>query len=102
MVRHTHSSQGRSSARFVLVYLVLSIFSALVFSVLYRRAVNKGGKGIIWFILTVVCAALYGTIGYSLVLTSSPTVDSGYYYLGLTTLISNGLAVLVLVFRFFK
>ena len=102
MVKHTKFSQGRSSARIVLVYLVLSIFSALVFSVLYWRAVNKDGKGILWFLLTVVCAALYGTIGYSFILTSSPTVDAGYFYLGFTTLISNGLAVLVLFFRYFK
>jgi hypothetical protein len=61
------------------------------------RSVNKGKKGIVWIVFAVLCALFYGTIALSLVVTSSPNVDAGYFWLGVITLVSNSLAILLLI-----
>jgi len=101
-MKSKNTAQGRTSLIIVLLYLFLSIFSSFIFSILYRRTVNKGNKGIIWFVLTIVCALFYGTIALSLVVTSSPSIDAGYYYLGLITIVSNSLALLLLFHKLIK
>jgi hypothetical protein len=97
MVNQKANNQSRTSWTIVLLYLFLSFFAALVFSVLYRRSVNKGNKGIVWIVFAVLCALFYGTIALSLVVTSSPNVDAGYYWLGIITLVSNSLALLLII-----
>jgi flagellar basal body-associated protein FliL len=97
MVRQKRNNQSRTSWIIVLLYLFLSIFAALVFSILYMRSVNKGKKGIVWIVFAVLCALFYGTIALSLVVTSSPNVDAGYFWLGVITLVSNSLAILLLI-----
>ena len=91
------SAQGNGSLTFLLLYLLLSIFSALVFSILYRRSVNQGKGGILWLVLTLLCAAFYGILAYSLVASSSPSVDATYFWLGVITLAANSLAVLLII-----
>jgi hypothetical protein len=85
----------------VILYLLGSFFSALIFSVLFWRARGQGRAGIGWVLLTLVAAGVFGTISYSLVHTSSPTHDAGWYYLGLSTLVANGLALLILFLALF-
>jgi predicted permease len=97
MVRQKRNNQSRTSWIIVLLYLFLSIFAALVFSILYRRSINKGKKGIVWIVFAVLCALFYGTIALSLVVTSSPNVDAGYFWLGVATLVSNALALLLII-----
>ena len=97
MVNQKANNQSRTSWTIVLLYLFLSFFAALVFSVLYRRSVNKGNKGIVWIVFAVLCALFYGTIALSLVVTSSPNVDAGYYWLGIIPLVSNSLALLLII-----
>ena len=97
MVNQKANNQSRTSWTIVLLYLFLSFFVALVFSVLYRRSVNKVNKGIVWIVFAVLCALFYGTIALSLVVTSSPNVDAGYYWLGIITLVSNSLALLLII-----
>jgi quinol-cytochrome oxidoreductase complex cytochrome b subunit len=97
MVSQKTTNQSRTSWIIVLLYLFLSIFAALVFSILYRRSVNKGNKGIVWIVFAVLCALFYGTISLSLVVTSSPNIDAGYFWLGVITLVSNSLAILLLI-----
>jgi hypothetical protein len=97
MVRRNNTNDSRTSWIIVLLYLFLSIFAALIFSILYRRSVNKGNKGIIWIVLSVLCALFYGTIAFSLVVTSTPTVDAGYFWLGIITMVANSLAILLLI-----
>jgi quinol-cytochrome oxidoreductase complex cytochrome b subunit len=97
MVRRNNTNDSRTSWIIVLLYLFLSIFAALIFSILYRRSVNKGNKGIIWIVLSVLCALFYGTIALSLVVTSTPTVDAGYFWLGVITIFANSLAILLLI-----
>jgi hypothetical protein len=97
MVRRNNTNDSRTSWIIVLLYLFLSIFAALIFSILYRRSVNKGKKGIIWIVLSVLCALFYGTIALSLVVTSTPTVDAGYFWLGVITIFANSLAILLLI-----
>jgi hypothetical protein len=80
----------------VILYLVSSFLSALIFSVLAVRARNNGGSGAVWIVLSVLAAIFFGTIAYSLVITSSPTHDRGWYYMGATTLVSNLLALVIL------
>jgi hypothetical protein len=97
MVKGKKTNNSRTSWIIVLLYLFLSIFAALVFSILYRRSVNKGNKGIIWIIFSVLCALFYGTIAFSLVVTSTPKVDAGYFWLGIITMVANSLAILLLI-----
>jgi quinol-cytochrome oxidoreductase complex cytochrome b subunit len=97
MVKQKRNNQSRTSWIIVLLYLFLSIFAALVFSILYRRSVNKGNKGIVWIVLAVLCALFYCTIALSLVVTSSPNFDAGYYWLGVITLFLNSLAIFLIL-----
>jgi quinol-cytochrome oxidoreductase complex cytochrome b subunit len=97
MVSQKTSNQSRTSWIIILLYLFLSIFAALVFSILYRRSVNKGNKGVVWIVFAVLCALFYGIIALSFVVTSSPNVDAGYFWLGIVTLISNAFALLLII-----
>jgi hypothetical protein len=100
MTRHRNQVAG-TSLWIVVLYLVSSFFSALLFGVLFWRARGQGRAGIGWMLLTVVAAGVFGTISYSLFTTSSPAHDAGWYYLGLCTLVANGLALLVLLLALF-
>jgi hypothetical protein len=97
MVRHKNTNESRTSWIIVLLYLFLSIFSALILSIRYRRSVNEGNKGIIWVVMSVICALFYGTMSLSLVVTSTPTIDAGYFWLGVITLAANSLAILLII-----
>jgi len=97
MVRRNNTNDSHTSWIIVLLYLILSIFAALIFSILYRRSINKGKKGTIWIVLSLLCALFYGTIALSLVVTSTPTVDAGYFWLGIITMVANSLAILLLI-----
>jgi CHASE2 domain-containing sensor protein len=85
----------------VFLYLLFSFFSALLFSILLWRARDKGRAGIGWIVLTLLASGMFGTISYSLVHTSSPAHDAGWYYLGLSALVANGLALLILFLALF-
>lgn len=100
MTRHRNEVAG-TSLWIVLLYLASSFFAALVFSILFARARGQGRAGIGWVLLTLLCAGVFGTISYSLFVTSSPAHDLGWYYLGLSTLVANGLALLILFLALF-
>ena len=97
MVSRKNTNESRTSWIIVLLYLFLSIFTALIFSIRYRRSVNEGNKGIIWVVMAVLCALFYGTMALSLVVTSTPTIDAGYFWLGVITLAANSLAILLII-----
>jgi hypothetical protein len=86
----------------LIVYLVSSIFAGLIFSVLSLRNKSMGGSGIGFGILSVICIAAFGYMGYGFYVTSSPNHDTFYYYLGIVTLIANGLATLILIATILK
>jgi len=100
MTHHRNEMAG-TSLWIVLLYLLSSLLSALLFSILFWRARGQGRAGIGWVLLTLVAAGVFGTISYSLFTTSSPAHDAGWYYLGLSTLAANGLALLILVLALF-
>jgi hypothetical protein len=52
-------------------------------------------------LLALLAAGVFGTISYSLVFTSGPGHDAGWYYLGYSTLVANGVALLILFLSFF-
>lgn len=95
---------GTSKTSFILLvgYLLSSIFAGLLFSGLAMRAKSNGGSGIGWGILSLICIAFFGYMGYAVYFTSSPTVDSFWYYLGITSLIANSLALLILLLTILK
>ena len=95
---------GTSKTSFILLvgYLLSSIFAGLLFSGLAMKAKSNGGSGIGWGLLSLICIAFFGYIGYALIVTSSPTVDSFWYYLGITSLIANSLALLILLLTILK
>ena len=95
---------GTSKTSFILLvgYLLSSIFAALIFCGLAMRAKSNGGTGIGWGLLSLICIAIFGYMGYAVYFTSSPTVDSFWYYLGITSLIANALAALILLLTILK
>ena len=95
---------GTSKTSFILLvgYLLSSIFAGLIFSGLAMRAKSNGGTGIGWGLLSLICIAIFGYMGYAVYFTSSPTVDSFWYYLGITSLIANSLALLILLLTILK
>lgn len=84
------------SLQIVLLYLVLSFFGGLAFSILALRAKKNNNTVIGWFILAILFIGFFGLISYSLVFTSGPEKDAGWYYLGIATLAANTLATFIL------
>lgn len=54
--------------------------AGLIFSGLAMKAKSNGGSGIGWGILSLLCIAFFGYMGYAIYFTSSPSVDSFWYY----------------------
>jgi uncharacterized protein with PQ loop repeat len=81
--------------------LLLSFFAGLAFSILAYRTRKKGQYGFGWMFLALCCILFFGILAFSLLKTSSVKVDVGWYYLGLSTLISNGIAILLIIITLF-
>jgi hypothetical protein len=99
MTKNNTSSNG--SLKFVLLYLLLSFFAGLAFSILAYRSRKKGKYGFGWMFLALCCILFFGILAFSLFKTSSVKVDVGWYYLGLSTLVSNGIAILIILITLF-
>ena len=93
---------SQTSLLILLGYLISSIFAGLIFSGLAMRAKSNGGTGIGWGLLSLICIAIFGYMGYAVYFTSSPTVDPFWYYFGITSLIANSLAALILLLTILK
>jgi hypothetical protein len=93
---------SQTSLLILLGYLISSIFAGLIFSTLAMRAKSNGGSGIGWGLLSLICIAFFGYMGYAVYFTSSPSVDSFWYYFGIISLLSNALAALILLFTILK
>jgi zinc transporter ZupT len=102
MSNEKDNGTSQTSLIILLGYLISSIFAGLIFSALAMRAKSNGGSGIGWGILSLICIAIFGYMGYAVYFTSSPSVDSFWYYFGLISLISNSLALFILILALFK
>ena len=98
------SSKGTSKTSMIMLlgYLISSVFAGLIFSGLAMKAKSNGGSGIGWGILSLLCIAFFGYMGYALYFTSSPTKDPFWFYFGITSLVSNGLALFIVLLAIFK
>ena len=98
------SSKGTSKTSMIMLlgYLISSVFAGLIFSFLAMRSKSNGGSGIGWGILSLLCIAFFGYMGYALYFTSSPTKDPFWFYFGITSLVSNGLALFIVLLAIFK
>lgn len=98
------SSKGtsRTSLIMLLCYLISSVFAGLIFSFLAMRSKMNGGTGIGWGILSLLCIGIFGYLGYGFYKTSSPSVDSFWYYFGIVSLISNGFALFIVLLAILK
>ena len=101
MTRKNTDNTSSTSLAMVVIYLISSFFAGLIFSILAFRSRKNGRSGIGWIILSLLCISIFGFISYSLIYTSSPHKDAGWYWLGISTLIANGIAVLVVLKSFF-
>ena len=99
-----NSSKGTSKTSMILLlgYLISYVFAGLIFSGLAMKAKSNGGSGIGWGILSLLCIAFFGYMGYALYFTSSPTKDPFWFYFGITSLVSNGLALFIVLLAIFK
>ena len=102
MTDSTSKGTSRTSLIMLIGYLISSVFAGLIFSFLAMRSKQNGGSGIGWGLLSLICIGFFGYLGYGLYKTSSPTVDSFWYYFGLISLISNTLALFILILALFK
>jgi zinc transporter ZupT len=93
---------SQTSLIILLGYIISSIFAGLIFSILAMRAKSNGGSGLGWGLLSLFCIAFFGYMGYAVYFTSSPSVDSFWYYLGMTSLIANALAAVILFLTILK
>ena len=98
----TIKGTGKTSMIMLIVYLLSSVFAGLIFSLLAMKAKASGGSAIGWGIASLICIGLFGYMGYALYVTSSPTIDQFWYYFGITSIISNALALLILILASFK
>jgi hypothetical protein len=98
------SSKGTSKTSMIMLlgYLFSSIFAGLIFSGLAMKAKTNGGSGIGWGIISLICIGIFGYLGYALYFTSSPTKDPFWFYFGITSLVSNGLALFIVLVAIFK
>ncbi len=99
-----NSSKGTSKTSMILLlgYLISSVFAGLIFSFLAMRSKSSGGSGIGWGIISLICIGIFGYLGYALYFTSSPTKDPLWFYFGITSLVSNGLALFIVLVAIFK
>ena len=95
---------GTSKTSLILLvgYLLSSIFAGLIFSGLAMKAKSNGGSGIGWGVLSLICIAFFGYLGYAVYFTSSPTGDPFWYFFGITSLIAHSLAALILLLTILK
>lgn len=84
-----------------ILYLVFSFLGGLTFSILALRAKRNNNTVFWWFILALIFIGFFGVLSFSLVFTSGPGKDAGWYYLGLSTLFANGIALLILIVTLF-
>jgi hypothetical protein len=96
------NSTPNTSLRIVIIYLLSSFFAGLLFSILALRSRKNGNSGIGWIFLSICCITFFGAISYSLFKTSSPNHDAFWYYLGIITLVANGMALLISFFTVFS
>jgi hypothetical protein len=93
---------SQTSLIILLGYLISSIFAGLIFSGLAMKAKSNGGSGIGWGVISLICIGIFGYLGYALYFTSSPTKDPFWFYFGITSLVSNGLALFIVLVAIFK
>jgi hypothetical protein len=99
--KHLSGDSG-SPLRTLLLFLLSSCLGGLLFSILALRAKRKQKTVFWWFLLSLIFIAIFGFLSYTLVLTSSPTKDSSYYYLGMVSLVSNSFALIILIATLFS
>jgi len=102
MTNSSNNGTSKTSMTMLIVYLISSLLGGLIFSGLALRAKNNGGSGIGWAILSLIFIAIFGYLGYAYYYTSSPTKDPFWYYLGITTLVANSLALFIVLVVIFK
>jgi hypothetical protein len=89
------------SIKLILIYLLSSFFGGLLFSILTYRSRKKGNTGFGWIILSLVFIVIFSYISFALYKTSSSNHDAFWYYLGLSTLAANSVALFILLISFF-
>ena len=102
MTNNSNNGTSKTSMTMLIIYLISSLLGGLIFSGLALRSKNNGGSGIGWAILSLLFIAIFGCLGYAYYYTSSPTRDPFWYYLGITTLVANSLALFIVFVVIFK
>jgi hypothetical protein len=89
------------SIKLMLFYLLSSFFGGLLFSILSYRSRKKGNAGFGWIILSIVFIVIFSYISFALYKTSSANHDAFWYYLSLSTIAANSIALFILLMSFF-
>lgn len=92
------SSDAGSPLLLLVIYLLSSFFGAFLFSILALRAKRKGETVWGWLLLSLLFILIFSVLSYSIVATSSPTKDSVYFFVGVLSLASNFIALVILTY----
>ncbi len=102
MKKENQITAGSGSPIFLLLlYLFSSFFSGLLFSILALRAKSRNKTSFWWGLLSLICIVFFSVLSFSLFKTSSPNKDVVYYYVGLGSLITNSIAIALLILTIF-
>jgi len=96
------TSDSGSPVLLLFVYLISSFFSGLLFSIFAYRAKSRNRNSFWWGLLSLICIAVFSVLSFSLFRTSSPNHDAVYFYIGFGSLITNAMALLILLITVFK
>jgi hypothetical protein len=102
MTKNHTTADKKSPLLMLFLYLFLSLFTGLIFSIFALKAKNKGSAYGWWWALSILSSLFFGFIAYVFLATSSLKHDIFYFYLGIATLFSNGLAFIILLYTLFK
>lgn len=102
MTKNHTMADKKSPLLMLFLYLFLSLFTGLIFSIFALKAKNKGSTYGWWWTLSILSSLFFGFIAYVFLATSSLKNDIFYFYLGIATLLSNGLAFIILLCTLFK
>jgi hypothetical protein len=66
----------------------------------YNKTLGEGY--IVWSIFSLLSAVFFGYMALSLIVTSSPSNDVFWYYIGWSAIVLNGIGVLIVFYNFIR
>ena len=75
-------------------------FAGLILAVKSHYSKTMGESYLVWSFLSVLAGSFFCYISSSLIITSSPSFDVFWYYLGWSVVIANGIGFIIVIYNF--